>query len=96
MIQVSAGPFTAQCDARMIKPTIACAGELDLRDLAAPEPLLRALDAADALAPGDVVCVLTPLLPHPLLAALAERGLLFRADNLPGGGARVRIERPSA
>ncbi|WP_395683243.1 DUF2249 domain-containing protein [Dokdonella sp.] len=76
--------------------TIARVAELDLRDLAAPEPFLRALDAADALAPGDVVCVLTPMLPHPLLAALAERGLGFRAENLADGSARVRIERPPA
>ena len=70
--------------------------ELDLRDLAAPEPLLRALAAADRLAPGARVCVLTPLLPHPLLAALAERGLCVHAEELPDGGARVRIECPSA
>lgn len=80
----------------MTMPPVACTPELDLRDLAAPEPFLRALDVADALAPGDAVCVLTPLLPYPLFAALAERGLRFGAEDLPGGGARVRIERPSA
>ena len=80
----------------MTMPSVARTPEIDLRDLAAPEPFLRALDAADALAPGDAVCVLTPLLPHPLFAALAERGLRFDAVNLPGGGVRVRIERAPA
>ena len=70
--------------------------ELDLRGLPAPEPLLRALEAADALAPGARVSVLTPLLPYPLLAALVERGLEADAHALPEGGARVRIARPRA
>ena len=37
--------------------------DLDLRHLTAPEPLLRALAAADALGVGDSVAVLTPMLP---------------------------------
>lgn len=68
--------------------------ELDLRGLLAPEPLLRTLAAADALAAGECVVVLTPLWPYPLLAALAERGLRHRTEALPDGAARVRIERP--
>jgi hypothetical protein len=80
----------------MTIPPAAGAPELDLRDLVAPEPFLRALCVADALAPGEAVCVLTPLLPYPLFAALAERGLRFHAEDLPAGGARVRIERPPA
>lgn len=70
--------------------------ELDLRGFPAPEPLLRALAAADALEAGAAVSVLTPMLPHPLLAALTERGLRWDAEQRPGGGARVRIERPPA
>lgn len=67
--------------------------ELDLRWLASPEPMLRALEAADALLPGQAVQVLTPLLPMPLLDALASRGLLASAFALPAGGARVLIRR---
>ena len=68
--------------------------ELDLRQLLAPEPMLRALAAADALAVGDSVTVLTPMLPRPLLLELALRG--FDADPvaLPDGSARVVIRRP--
>lgn len=65
--------------------------ELDLRALPSPEPMLRALAAADALRPGQQVQVLTPLLPTPLLDVLAARGLQATATPLPDGGARVAI-----
>ena len=67
--------------------------ELDLRHLQSPEPMLRALAAADALQPGESLHVLTPLLPIPLLDALASRGLHTSAVTLPGGAARVLIHR---
>lgn len=69
--------------------------ELDLRHLSAPEPMLRALDAADALAPGEWLTVVTPMLPRPLLMELAQRG--FEADPgepRPDGSVRVQIRRP--
>lgn len=69
--------------------------ELDLRGFAAPEPMRRALIAAGALAAGERACVLTPLLPLPLLDALAGRGLSYCVEMLPSGGARVLIERPA-
>jgi uncharacterized protein (DUF2249 family) len=70
--------------------------ELDLRHLGAPEPMLRALAAADALAPGGQLTVVTPMLPRPLLMELALRG--FEAE--PGepqsdGSVRVQIHRPT-
>ena len=70
--------------------------DLDLRDLPAPEPLERALAAADALAPGAELVVLTPLLPLPLLQLLDARGFRTRADWLADGTARVVIRRPQA
>lgn len=69
---------------------------LDFRGLPAPEPLLQALAAADALEPGQGVEVLTPLLPTPLLDALAARGLHWRAESSPEGGVCVAIQRPAA
>ncbi|MEO7066536.1 MAG: DUF2249 domain-containing protein [Rhodanobacter sp.] len=69
--------------------------ELDLRYLPAPEPMQRALDATDALLPGQSVSVLTPLLPTPLLEMLAARGLLTAVSPLPGGAARVLIHCPA-
>ena len=46
---------------------------LDLRDLPAPEPLVRALLAVEALAPGAALRVLTPMFPQPLLDVLRKR-----------------------
>lgn len=77
-----------------VPPTLTAIPELDLRELPAPEPLVRALVAADALAPGGTLHVLTPLMPWPLLQALRERGLLHRVHALPDGGVRVVIEHP--
>ena len=68
--------------------------ELDLRRLPSPEPMLRALAAADALLPGQTVQVLTPLTPMPLLELLAARALDVSVSTLPCGGARVLIHRP--
>ena len=70
--------------------------ELDLRGLPAPEPMVRARAAADALAPGESVRILTPLVPLPLLEALRARGLRHRVEELPAGGARVLIEHPAS
>lgn len=64
---------------------------LDLRDLPAPEPLIRALAAADALAPGQAVEVLTPLLPAPLLSMLQARGLHWESVPCDDGGVQVTI-----
>ena len=69
-------------------------GVLDLRGLPAPEPMLRALAAVDALGPGEAVELFTPLLPTPLLDLLAGRRLHVHAEALPAGGARVRVHRP--
>jgi hypothetical protein len=69
--------------------------ELDLHHLGAPEPMLRALEAADTLAAGEQLTVVTPMLPRPLLMELALRG--FEAEPgepQPDGSVRVQIRRP--
>ena len=68
---------------------------LNLRELPAPEPLLQALAAADALEAGQQVEVLTPLLPTPLLEGLAARGLHWQTEACADGGVRVVIQRPA-
>ena len=67
---------------------------LDLRGFAAPEPLLRALEAADTLASGESLELLTPMLPTPLLQALGERGFIARARLLADGSACVYVRLP--
>lgn len=70
--------------------------ELDLRDLLAPEPLLRTLGLAKQLESGASLTVLTPRWPHPLLAALTELGFRHRGQLLADGSARIHIERPAS
>lgn len=67
---------------------------LDLRDLPAPEPVSRALQAADLLEPGQALEVLTRLQPSELLHALDQRGLRWRTEPLADGGAWVAILHP--
>ncbi|MBP8272247.1 MAG: sulfurtransferase TusA family protein [Sphaerotilus sp.] len=69
---------------------------LDLRGLTMPEPMRRALRAADALEPGQALEVLTASPSMPLLKALDERGLRWRTEPLEDGGAWVAILRPAA
>lgn len=64
---------------------------LDLRHLPAPEPLLRALVAVDALADGAVVRVLTPMRPEPLLDYLRSRRLAFSIAACEGAGCAVTV-----
>ena len=67
---------------------------LDLRHLPAPEPLRRALEAVETLAPDISLVVLTPLLPLPLLQLLElQGGLDAHAELLDDGSARVVIRR---
>lgn len=67
---------------------------MDLRHLTAPEPMLRTLAASEALARGDSLEVLTPLLPTPLLQLLESRGFEASASLLHDGSAYVRVRRP--
>ena len=64
---------------------------LDLRHLAAPEPMVRALEAIDALAPGGALVVLTPMMPLPLLQRLQSMGHDVDAETMPDGTARVCV-----
>lgn len=51
---------------------------LDVSALEAPEPLFAALDAVDALAPGEYLRLRHRREPHPLYAHLLERGCAWR------------------
>lgn len=64
---------------------------LDLRDLPAPEPLVRALLAVEALAPGGALRVLTPMFPQPLLDVLRSRGVGYSTMAWDGGGCAITV-----
>ena len=66
---------------------------LDLRHLQAPEPLERAMAAADALPPGARLEVWTPMLPIPLLQLLDARGFMACAELQEDGTTRIFIGR---
>ena len=68
---------------------------LDLRRLPAPEPMERALEAVDALAPGAELVLLTPLMPVPLLQVLEQRGFEVDARLSSDWSARVTVRAPS-
>jgi uncharacterized protein (DUF2249 family) len=58
---------------------------LDLRGLAPPEPLQRALEAVAVLPAGEEIVVVTERRPVHLLALLSDRGCTFRVQELPDG-----------
>jgi uncharacterized protein (DUF2249 family) len=68
---------------------------LDLRELEAPEPMQRILEAAAKLAPGGALLARTPCYPRPLLAQLAGRSLGFAAAEEPDGTGLVYVRRPA-
>ena len=69
--------------------------ELDLRGSDAPEPVLRALDAADRLAPGETLAIVAPRMPRPLLIELAQLGFDAQPEAPRADGSmRVLIRRP--
>ena len=72
------------------------AANLDLRDLPPPEPLQRALEAAEALVPGTSVTVLTRFRPAFLLDELAARGLSSWCTSMGDEGWQTAIKRETA
>lgn len=69
----------------------ATSGCLDLRGLAAPVPLERALAAADALDDGGRLELITPQMPYPLIQLLGERGFAVAAEPRGDGSAHLVV-----
>jgi len=67
---------------------------VDLRDLEAPEPLERMLEAAARLAPGDSLLARLPRFPRLLLPQLARRGLPWEIYEERDRSALVHVRRP--
>ena len=64
---------------------------LDLRDLAAPEPMQRILDCLRTLRRGERLVALTPLYPAPLLPILDQWGFAYRVRDADAGSACIAI-----
>jgi hypothetical protein len=54
---------------------------VDVRELAAPEPLQMVLEVIDASAPEDVICMIHRQNPHLLIDILKQRGLSFKVTE---------------
>lgn len=65
---------------------------LDLRGLEPPEPMRRALEAVEALDPGEAVEVLTDREPLLLYRELGRRGHRYVGESRPDGF-RITIRR---
>ena len=64
---------------------------LDLRALAAPEPMERILDCLRTLRRGERLVALTPLYPAPLLPILDQWGFAYRVRDADAGSACIAI-----
>jgi hypothetical protein len=67
---------------------------LDLRDLEAPEPLQRILEASAALSPGAALLARTPRFPRMLVPQLERRSLYWEVFEEPDDSALVFVRRP--
>lgn len=64
---------------------------LDNRGLEPPNPMIRTLEALDAMAPGDVLVIHNDRVPIYLLPQLADEGAEYEVLEQPDGSAQVRI-----
>jgi hypothetical protein len=67
---------------------------LDLRELEAPEPLERLLEASARLVPGASLLARTPRFPRMLLPQLERRALDWEVCEEPAGSGLVHVRRP--
>ena len=72
---------------------VECPGVDDLRDLEAPEPLERCLNAVGALRPGDVYLARLPRYPRLLVPQLDKRGAEFEILEEVDGSALLWVTR---
>jgi AcrR family transcriptional regulator/uncharacterized protein (DUF2249 family) len=66
----------------------------DYRDLEAPLPLERILEATAGLKPGGALLARVPHVPRPLFPHLKERDLTWEVHREPDGSALLRVRRP--
>ncbi|MEJ2287264.1 MAG: DUF2249 domain-containing protein [Deinococcales bacterium] len=69
---------------------------LDNRGLEPPMPMVRTLEALEAMSDGDVLTIHNDRVPVYLLPQLEELGASYQVESLPDGSARVRIVKGAA
>lgn len=69
---------------------------LDVRGLPPPLPMVRVLEGADALGPGETLEILHDRRPLFLYPMLEERGLAHETEEPEPGLVRIRIHRTVA
>lgn len=67
--------------------------QIDCRDLMPPEPLVKTLEAVEALSPGDTLAALLPREPQFLFPELEARGCLWRGEAQADGSYKIMIRR---
>ncbi|MBF0214590.1 MAG: DUF2249 domain-containing protein [Magnetococcales bacterium] len=67
---------------------------LDVRDLPAPEPMIRILEHVALLHPGETLQVHHNRIPHLLYPRLQERGVVVETHTAPDGMVLLTIRRP--
>lgn len=67
--------------------------EIDARYLEPPEPFVRAMEAVDALAPGESVRLLLFREPFPLYKVLDEHGYQRQTELQPDGTYVIVVRR---
>lgn len=64
---------------------------LDNRGLEPPNPMIRTLEALEAMAAGEVLVIHNDRVPIYLLPQLADAGVEYEVQEQPDGSAKVRI-----
>lgn len=67
--------------------------EIDCRDLMPPEPMVKTLEAVEAIAPGATLVALLPREPRFLFPEIEARGCLWRGEQQADGSYRIVIRR---
>lgn len=67
--------------------------EIDCRELVPPEPMVKVLEAVEALASGEILGALLPREPRFLFPELEKRGHAWRGDKRPDGSYWIAIRR---
>jgi uncharacterized protein (DUF2249 family) len=76
---------------RGIEESERAAVELDLRELAPPEPMVRILEVLESLSSGEKLVAFTPFYPENLLPLLKERGFQWEIERERGQSCRITI-----